>query len=94
MFDNPRVGLAWYKPDQWDMLLEASVDRDDLEDTYFEWVQVATEGEARMKEMGMHVRRVEVDVPELIAWCREEGIPLDNKARSSFATMKLEQQSR
>ena len=32
-----KVGIAWYTPDQWQILLDISADRDDLEATYAEW---------------------------------------------------------
>ena len=35
---NPKtkVGIAWYKREQWQLLLDVSMDRDDLEATYAE----------------------------------------------------------
>jgi len=37
------LGVAWYRRDQWDRLLEISSDRAELEDTYDEWKAVAEE---------------------------------------------------
>ncbi len=80
--------VAWYKAKQWDDLLEASVDRDELEDTYFEWVQNWIKHEAMFAEQGLRMVKVEVDVPELVAWCKKRGIPLDGEARGAFVAMK------
>ncbi|MDZ7291407.1 MAG: hypothetical protein ONB44_09345 [candidate division KSB1 bacterium] len=38
---------------------------------------------------GMQVEPVEVDVDELVAWCKEQGIPMDSAARSRYAAEKI-----
>jgi len=34
------IGVGYYKYEQWNLLLESASDREDLEDTYEEWLQV------------------------------------------------------
>ena len=35
------------------------------------------------------VERIEVDLDELVAWCRENSLTLDASARANFAAEKL-----
>jgi hypothetical protein len=37
----------------------------------------------------MQVEPVEVDVKELVAWCQEQGIPLNSSARPRYAAEKI-----
>ncbi len=47
-YQNTEVGIAWYEAEQWSRLLEISADRDELEETYQEWVRDA---ERAIKEL-------------------------------------------
>jgi hypothetical protein len=38
---KPKMGFAWYRKEQWDLLLAVSSDRDCLEQTYEEWLVAA-----------------------------------------------------
>ena len=84
-------GVAWYRAEQWPRLLEVAVDRSELERTYDEWQVVATKGLADLARAGGRARKVEVDVDELVEWCRSEGRPVDGAARAAFAAFKLKQ---
>ena len=79
------TGCAWYRADQWERLREISVDREKLGDTYEEWVANAKKALREMRKAGIHAEKVEVDVEELLAWCRAEGRDVDGKARSQYA---------
>ena len=88
------VGVAWYKPDQWQKLLAVSVDKDQLEETYDEWLQEAEKAIKELRRQGLHIVKVDVNVEELIAWCRKKKIPVDGKARSRYAAHKLQQSAK
>ena len=66
-------GVAWYHAEQWPRLLEVSVDRSELERTYDEWQAMAKKGLAELARAGVWARKVDVDVDELVEWCRSEG---------------------
>ena len=85
------AALAWYKPEQWSRLREVSVDRDDLEDTFQEWVTGAEALSQAMREAGMHVEQVEIDVDDLVDWCRRNKRPVDSAARSELAIEKAQE---
>lgn len=39
------LGMGWYRPKDWDWLLEVITDRDKLHDSYAEWLASAEQGE-------------------------------------------------
>lgn len=88
------VGLAWYRKDEWPQLLEVSVDADQLEGSWDEWVRHARKKLARMVTQGVPVEKVDVGVDDLVAWCRRQGRPVDASARADFALDKLTQGDR
>ena len=47
--NNRNLALAWYRQDQWQLLLDYSTDSDRLERTYQEWLEHA---EKKVNEMG------------------------------------------
>jgi len=85
------MGCAWYRADQWDRLREISVDRDKLGETYAEWAANAEQSLRGMRKTGMLVEKVEVDVEELLAWCKVRQLDVDGRARAQYAAEMLRQ---
>jgi hypothetical protein len=83
------MGVAWYRRDQWDRLLEISSDRSELEDTYDEWKAVAEEHLENLAQHGYKLCKVEIDVEELLIWCNSQNRAVDGDARTEFTVMKL-----
>ena len=84
-----RMGVAWYRKEQWELLRKISEDVDKLEGTYEEWLREATVGLKRMKDIGMEAEKVDIDVNELVAWCKQRGEPVNGSSRSEFAADKI-----
>jgi len=82
-------GVAWFKPEQWQALRNASVDRKKMEETHSEWLLNANRALKELRAQGMTVEPVEIDVKELVAWCQEQGLPLNSSARSRYAAEKI-----
>jgi hypothetical protein len=85
------LGIAWYKREEWSHLLEISADRDELEDTYEEWLYNAEIRLHEMAEAGINANRVYINLGELQKWCIVQGRPLDGSARAFFTAEKLRQ---
>jgi hypothetical protein len=85
------MGYAWYQADQWERLLEISVDQDKLEQTHAEWLGSAEQAVWDMRSVGIHAESVEVDVEELLAWCRAHDRDVDGAARAQYAAVMLRQ---
>ncbi|MEA3377488.1 MAG: hypothetical protein U9R72_14970 [Chloroflexota bacterium] len=83
------VGCAWYRAGQWERLHEIAADSEKLEHTYEEWVDNAERALRGMRESGMGVEKVEVDVEELLAWCQRRGLEVDARARAHYAAEEL-----
>jgi hypothetical protein len=88
------VGIAWYEPDQWQQLLVVSMDRDQLEETYDEWVQDVERVIRELRRQGVQVVKVRMKVDELVAWCQSQNISVNGEARSQYAAYKLRQSSK
>ena len=78
------VGVGYYKREQWNFLLESASDRENLEGTYEEWLQVFKETIGKLKAQGIKPYKIDVDVRELIAFCEEKGFPNNGKTRAQF----------
>lgn len=83
------IGIAWYRPEQWDHLRESVADPEVMEDSYEKWLTLAQQTVLDLSREGIRAERIDVDVDELVTWCRETGRTLDDGARSHFATEKL-----
>ena len=83
------TGVAWYSRNQWDRLLSVASDRASLEDIYDDWVHMAEKALSDIRQTGLNLVKVPIDVEELINWCREKGRPVDGAARAEFAQVKL-----
>ena len=80
---DPITGIAWYRRDQWARLRELAADADRLEEAYDDWLAGAQKTIVQMTAAGVRVRRVDIELDELVRWCRHEGRPLDSAARES-----------
>jgi len=98
MLDDPDAefpmvsGGAWYKREQWALLKSTAPDADDLEETYDEWLEFAKHSFKVIWDTGIDLVKVDVDVDELIEWCRNEERPVDGAARTSFVIQKMKEQ--
>jgi len=91
MNSSPEVvlGIAWFRPDQWDLLRSLSVDVDVLELTHAEWEKLARQTIQDLARQGILARRVDVDVEQLQAWCIAQQRPLDASSRAAYAAARL-----
>ena len=89
-----KVGIAWYKRDQWQLLLNVSVDRDELEATYTDWEKDAEKALKQLRQGGLEVVKVPVEIEELLDWCQSRNVPVNGNARSQYAAYKLQEQEK
>jgi hypothetical protein len=92
MKTGPVVGIAWFRPDQWQRLLATAADADTLERTHEQWERQAKKTLKRLRREGLNVRRADVDIEDLIFWCNQQHCDLDGKARADYAALKLREQ--
>jgi hypothetical protein len=85
------LAIAWYRPEEWPKLLAVSADRDSLEQTHAEWLQDAQKTFLDLLARGIPVKKVDVRIDDLIAWCGKRRRPVDGESRSEYAAFKLRQ---
>jgi hypothetical protein len=86
------LGVAWYSRYQWERLRQIAADPENLDDTYEEWKASAKKALRDMEKLGTVTRKVNIDVEELVAWCKFQNLPIDGTARSAFAGEKLHEE--
>jgi|GEM_PF-317604 len=86
------MGVAWYRPEQWERLREISEDREELETTYEDWKGSAERALREMRKAGMYPEKVDIDVEDLLRWCNEQNQPVDSSARVRYTAEKVMQQ--
>ena len=82
------IGVAWYKPEQWELFKKLSQDGDELENTFLEWIEFAQKKVQELRKKGIKVEKVKVDVKELLAWCNERSLPINGESRAAFVASK------
>lgn len=87
--DEMVIGIAWFRRDEWPKLLEVSADRDQLENTYDEWLESARRTLLKLRAEGRRMEKVEVGVEQLLEWCRTRHVPVDAAARAGLASARL-----
>ena len=85
------LAVAWYRECQWSRLRALAADQDELDPTFAGWRFTAERMCADMEALGYRVRRIEVDVEMLWAWCCAHGRPLDSAARAEYVTRLAQQ---
>ncbi len=85
------VAIAWYTEEEWRRLKKRAVDRDELDNSYAEWQQNATNAIEQFAQRGIEAIPVFIRVKELAAWCRKQGRAIDGQSRAEFAARRLRQ---
>lgn len=79
------IGVAWWRPEQWQRLHDISQDSSLLEESYDDWLASA-ENLLREVRSGHVLERVDVDVEQLLAWCNENGLPVNSQSRARYVS--------
>ncbi len=79
------VAVAWYDATQWAKLKLIAEDADILDDTYEAWQRNATNLERSLRQKGIEIHRVSIDVDALAIWCKSQKKRIDSQARSAYA---------
>ena len=79
------IGFSWYEREDYPRILAIMEDSYLLARTYDEFLQAAEDGERALQAKGMLVIRAIIKPDEFSAWCRENHLQLESKARVRFA---------
>jgi hypothetical protein len=83
--NNRNLALAWYRQDQWQLLLDYSTDSDRLERTYQEWLEHAEKKVNEMGKEGINVVKIDINIEVMKKWCERHDKPIDGYTRSEYA---------
>jgi len=78
------IKLAYYRKKDWKRFLKIIDDRESMHDTWNAWQKDFLKAKNELLEQGFVVDNVEIDLDELINYCKMRGIRNDGKARSQF----------
>ena len=82
--------MAWYSPEQYARLLKVADDREQIRDTYQNWLRGA---EKAFRNLPVKPTVVHIKVEELVIWCRAHSRPVDSAARAEYAGVMGETQT-
>ncbi len=81
------LGIGFYRREQWPLLIETAVDSHLIEKSYDDWMEVLDSSIEKIRAAGLEPELVDVDVEELLAFCRKEGLPNNAATRSKFISI-------
>lgn len=87
-----RVGIPWFRREDYEDLRKLFVDRDNVFDTFEEWHTVAVRKEGELKAGGSPVVRIILEPKAFAAWCAATGSKPDGQARAAYAGQKAMEQ--
>ncbi len=87
MKEKKVLGIGFYRREQWPLLLDTAADSHLLEKAYDDWMEVLDSSIEKIRAGGLEPELVEVDVEELLAFCRKEGLPNNAATRSRFISV-------
>ena len=78
--------IAYIRKKDWKDFLEMIDDRETMFDTWEEWNEAYVKAKHNISSQGFIVNDFQVDLKKLKAYCEKQGIKIDGKARSEFAS--------
>ena len=78
------IKLAYYKKRDWKRFLDSIDDKDSMHDLWKDWNKSYLQTKSELISKGFKVYDSEVNIDELIEYCKVRQIKNDGKARSQF----------
>ena len=91
--NNIQIGIAAYTKDQWVMLRKYAADTGELDATYADWENNRDKTIATLRSQGCEPILIQIDVPELEAWCHARNKTNTASSRAEFCSEKLRKRS-
>ena len=86
---NKVIGIAWYKKEQWFILRQVIENPNDIENTYEEWLNNAINLKKTLIDSGLTVEEVEIDIQDVISWCKKDNKTINSKNITEYVVFKL-----
>ena len=82
-------GHSWYSRNEYEKMVKAAEDEDDLISSYLEWKENAEQTMAEMRRKGWLVLKVKVRNSDLNKWLKEQGLSNIEENREKFVASRL-----
>lgn len=86
---RPALGLAWYDEANWAMVKATALDPHRFENSFAEWLAMATQTLDHLKRSGADATPVHIVAAELVAWCRACRRQNDAAARAAYVAARM-----
>ena len=86
---KPLIGLPWFRKEDFASLRDVFSDRENVHDTWEEWLQSALKMEAAIKAQGGRAERVDIEPKAFADWCKRNGLKTDGRGRQAFAAAAI-----
>lgn len=86
-----RIGLPWYRREDYLRIREMMADRHNLASTYETWLAAAENNETVGRQAGLHVTRILIEPEPFARWCADKGVEPDSAARRDYVAEKHSQ---
>jgi hypothetical protein len=83
--------IPYYRREQYDLLREASTDKETFSISYEEMMAITESTHRDMETKGFKVIKIDVDVDELLEWSTFLSVSLNPVSRTKFAMEKLKE---
>lgn len=83
------IGIGLYHEEQWTLLLETADDIDVMEKVYGEWMKGIKRLIENIRMEGIEPVIVDIDINDLLAYCREHKLKNNGQARSQYVAELL-----
>jgi hypothetical protein len=79
------VGVAWYRPEDYERAKAMFKDGQNLPDTFDSWLTTAKKVYQKLAGEGLIVEKAYIDPDTFPEWCRTHGKEMDARGRMDYA---------
>jgi hypothetical protein len=94
MSEARRIGLPWYRAQDYAQIRAMMADAHALASSYDAWRAAAENNEQVARTAGLDVVRVVIEPEAFAAWCAERSLPPDSGARMRFVAESARETAR
>jgi len=80
-----RIGLPWYRREDYPRIREMMSDRHNLAPTYDQWLAAAENNESVGLQAGLGIARVMIEPDAFARWCAQKSLEPGSAARMEYA---------
>ncbi|HDL01581.1 MAG TPA: hypothetical protein ENH23_05045 [candidate division Zixibacteria bacterium] len=84
-----KLGVAWFREDQWELLKTTAADSETIEDTYQKWLTGAVKRMEELIKEGYETVKIDFDVDKFNDWCQNNEKVPNGESRSEYTAQLL-----